>query len=87
MNVWRSVIAVTRSIPSLSLSTNRRQHPHTGPKLRNRNIIEEFMSQLECFCADLADDTLGSSPEMHGLASPIVGGVSARNPAVIFKPM
>jgi len=83
----RGVLALTDSIPSLGFLANPRQYTHARPKLRNRNIIEQFMSKLECFCADLRNDALRPPSEVHGLATAIVRGVFARHPTVIFKPM
>src|SRR3984893_538416 len=86
-NMRRGVLAVAGSIPSLGFLANLRQHTHARPKLRNRNIIEQFMSKLECFCADLRNDALRPLGEVYGLATAIVRGVFARHPTVIFKPM
>jgi hypothetical protein len=83
----RGIPVVVSSIASLSFVANLRQHPHTRPKLRKRNIIEQFMSKLECLCADSRNDALRSPPEMHGLTTPIVRGAFAHYPAVILKPM
>jgi hypothetical protein len=83
----RGVLAVTGSIPSLGFLANLRQHTHARPKFRNRNIIEQFMSKLECFCADLRNDALRPPGKVHGLTTAIVRGVFSRHPTVIFKPM
>jgi hypothetical protein len=85
--MWRRAPAVASSIPSLGFAANLGQHPHARPKLRNRNIIEQFMSKLECFCANLRYDALSPPPEMHRLTASIVRGIFARHPAVILKPM
>src|SRR4029077_1903201 len=86
-NMRCGVPALTGSIPSLGFLANLRQHTHARPKLRDRNIIEQFMSKLECFCADLRNDALRPLGEVHGFATAIVRGVFARPPPVIFKPM
>jgi hypothetical protein len=83
----RGVLAVSGSIPSLGFLANLRQHTHARPKLRNRDIIEQFVSKLECFCADLRNDALRPPREVHSLTTAIVGGVFACHPTVIFKPM
>jgi hypothetical protein len=85
--MWRRAPAVAGSIPSLGFAANLCQYTHARPKLRNRNIIEQFMSKLKCFCADFRNDALGPPTEMDGLTTPIVRGIFARHPAVMFKPM
>jgi hypothetical protein len=87
VNMRRGVPALIDSTPSLGFLANLRQHTHARPKVRNWNIIEQFMSKLECFCTDLRNDALRPPGEVHGLATAIVGGVFARHPTVIFKPM
>ena len=74
-------------IPLLRLLPDPIQYPHASAQLGCRNIVEQFVAELECRRANLRDDALRPPRQMDRFATAIVRRIFSRHPAIAFQAM
>jgi hypothetical protein len=75
------------SVPLLHLLSDPIQYPDAGAKLGRRNIVEQFVAELECRRANLRDNALPAPRQMDRLATAIVRRIFSRDPTIAFQAM
>jgi hypothetical protein len=63
------------------------QHSDATAQLGGRDIVEQFVAELECRRADLRDNALSAPRQMDRLATAIVRRIFSRYPAIAFQAM